>query len=76
MRKDTYLKAVLDEMPRILANLDRNPFSKTYGCFDRDYWHNTFTDFPCARKQEAVLTLAILYKLNSGKNPYFNKKEM
>ena len=59
-------------MPRLLSLLNRNPFSKAYGCFDREYWHNTIIDFPCARKQEAVLTLALLY--NKKNTHYYQNK--
>ncbi|MBD3310499.1 hypothetical protein GF351_04725, partial [Candidatus Woesearchaeota archaeon] len=56
-----YLREVLLQAPRLMAMLDRNPASRTYGCFAREYWHSKITDFACARKQEAVLTLALLY---------------
>jgi len=58
-----YLQAVLGQMPRILGQLDRNPWSSTYGCFDRSYWHYRVVDFPCARCQEAALALVILRQL-------------
>src|SRR5204862_6119069 len=37
---------------------DREPFSPSYGSFDRTWWAWKFTDFPAARFQEALLTLA------------------
>ncbi|MDP4012412.1 MAG: hypothetical protein Q8R00_02295, partial [Candidatus Nanoarchaeia archaeon] len=46
---------------------DRNPLSETYGCFDRQYWHYRTVDFPTARSQEAVLTLALLYNVKGTK---------
>lgn len=73
-KMNIYLKEVLEQTPRILANLDRNILSETYGCFDRDYWHNTLVDFSCARKQEAVLTLALLYKIKN--TPYHNNPKI
>jgi hypothetical protein len=66
-----YLQEVLSIVPRLLGLLDRNPLSNTYGCFDRDYWHYKYVDFACARKQEAVLTLTSLYKVNNKLNPYY-----
>lgn len=69
-----YLKEVLDQTPRLLSLLDRNTLSKTYGCFDRQYWHYKVLDFPCARLQEAVLTLALLYKIDHKENFYYNDK--
>jgi hypothetical protein len=70
-----YLNEVLSQIPRLLSLLDRNPLSKTYGCFDKQYWHYNTSDFACARSQEAVLTLALLYKIKHNDNIYYcNKK--
>jgi hypothetical protein len=69
-----YLKEVLDQTPRLLGLLDRNNSSRTYGCFDRHYWHYNTSDFACARSQEAVLTLTLLYVINHKANVYYNQK--
>ncbi|MAG08665.1 hypothetical protein CMO89_04275 [Candidatus Woesearchaeota archaeon] len=76
MNKDVYLREVLEQMPRLLGLLDTNPLTKTYGCFDREYWHYNTTDTPSARKQEAVLTLALLYKIKHKDNAYYNNKKI
>lgn len=76
MENEIYLNAVLEKAPRLISLLDRNPLSKTYGCFDRLYWHYTASDFPCVRNQEAALTLALLYKINNGKNVYYKNKNI
>lgn len=68
---EIYLKEILDQMPRILGNLCRVPSMKNYGCFDRQYWNYNICDTPCSRKQEAVLTLALLYKIENKFNPYY-----
>ena len=68
-----YKKVMLEQMPRILGLMDRNPLSKTYGCFDRNYWHYKISDFPCARFQEGVLTLALMYKMR-GTEYHKNEK--
>lgn len=65
------LGKALVQIPRILGFLDTDTNSKTHGCFDRYYWHYKILDFPNARFQEAVLTLAILYDTNLPDNPYF-----
>lgn len=70
--KETYLLEVIEQTPRLLGLLNRNRLSSGYGCFDRNYWHYNVTDFACARSQEAVLTLALLYKIKN--NPYHNNK--
>ena len=71
MGKEVYLDIVLDQAPRLLGLLDRNIGSRTYGCFDRAYWHYHVTDFSCARSQEACLTLALLYSIKNKNNPYY-----
>jgi len=73
MNGQVYLNEVLLQAPRLLGLLNRNPLSKTYGCFDRQYWHYNASDFASARLQEAILTLALLYKINDSANPYFNR---
>ncbi len=70
MNKEIYLKEIMPQIPRILGQLNRNPSSSTYGSFDREFWHYKTADFSCARKQEATLTLALLWKLKDKKNPY------
>jgi hypothetical protein len=68
--REIYYHAIAAEIPRLLGLLDRNAASASYGCFDRHYWNALDTDFPCARCQEAVLTLALLYALKRDDNPY------
>lgn len=47
---------------RVLSCLDKNPASKTYGCFSRDFWHYKMAaDFPCATYQSAVFSLYLVY---------------
>jgi len=69
-----YLDEVVSQVPRLLGLMDRNVFSRTYGCFDRQYWHYKAIDFACARYQEAALTLALLYKTKG--TPYYGKKKI
>lgn len=76
MKKKIYLKEVLAQMPRLLGHLNRNPLSVSYGSFDREYWHYKTTDFSCARKQEATLTLTLLYKIKDKNNPYYQNKNV
>ncbi|MFH1428270.1 MAG: hypothetical protein ABIH39_00845 [Candidatus Margulisiibacteriota bacterium] len=62
MSNNIYLSSVLEQLPRLLGQINTNKLSSTYGCCDRQYWHNNTVAFPAARYQEAVLTLALLYK--------------
>jgi hypothetical protein len=56
-----YWHAARSEIARLLSWQDRESFSPTYGCFDRTYWCWKFTDFPGARFQEGVFSLAHLF---------------
>src|SRR5215475_16012614 len=56
-----YWRAARREIQRVLYWQDREPFSRTYGCYDRTYWCWKFSDFPGARFQEGVFTLAHLF---------------
>ena len=60
--KSIYAKEALNQIPRILGNLDRNPYSPTYGCFHRDYWLEKTSDFPDAVRQFGVQSLALVYR--------------
>ncbi len=43
--------------PRVLTQMDRDPMSPTFGCFDRDYWHYKIRDFPSSILQQSVFVL-------------------
>jgi len=60
--REIYAHLALNQVPRILGNQDRNPYSPTYGCFHRDYWLDKTSDFPDAVRQFGVHTLALIYK--------------
>ena len=70
MNRDVYARRALSQLPRILGNQDRNPFSPTYGCFHRDYWLDKTSDFPDAVRQFAVHALALAYKYPMPDNIY------
>ncbi|MCK5504360.1 MAG: hypothetical protein KAJ10_04325, partial [Thermodesulfovibrionia bacterium] len=56
--------------------LNRNLSSESYGCFDREFWHYNTADIACARKQEAVLTLTLLYLIEHENNKYYRSSEI
>ncbi|GJQ28470.1 MAG: hypothetical protein HBSAPP03_03540 [Phycisphaerae bacterium] len=68
--RDIYARLALPYIPRLLQLIDRNPFSRTYGCFDRAYWHYRTMDFPCGMAQEFVLPLALVVTRAYPGNPY------
>lgn len=76
IRSDVYLRSILKNAPRLFGLLNRNISSSTYGCFDREYWHYNTVDFACARKQEAVLTLTLLYLIDDEGNQYYQNEEI
>jgi len=74
--RDVYLNPILKNAPRLLGLLNRNVSSSSYGSFDREFWHYNTVDFSCARKQEAVLTLTLLYLIKHEKNRYYQSSEI
>lgn len=56
-----YQDSIVKEIPFLLSWLDREPLSLTYGCADRNFWGWKFVDFPGARFQESIYSLAHLY---------------
>ena len=58
-----YATTIAFEAPRLLSLMDREVMSPTAGCCDRTYWAWKFVDFPGARFQEALCTLAFLFVL-------------
>lgn len=45
------------QMARVLTQMDRDPNSPTFGCFDRQYWHYKIRDFPSSILQQGLFTL-------------------
>ncbi len=74
--KKVLISEVLNQIPRLLSQLQKNPFFKTYGSFDWNFWQTRFTDFPSGHLQESVLTLALLYSKNFEGNIYFKSKKI
>jgi hypothetical protein len=73
---EVYLFPILSNVPRILGLLNRNISSSSYGCFDREFWHYNTVDIACARKQEALLTLTLLYLIEHKDNKYYHNREI
>ncbi len=71
-----YSDEALRSIPKLLQLIDRNPYSSTYGSFDRAYWHYRTMDFPCGMAQEFCLPLALVYKHNYADNPYYQLPRM
>lgn len=67
---ELYLDAIRGRVVHVLGLLDREPHSRTYGCFDRTFWAWKFTDFPGARFQEGLCALGYLYATPYPESPY------
>lgn len=65
-----YSDEALRFLPKLFALVDRNPYSATYGSFDRAYWHYRTMDFPCGMAQEFCLPLALVYHHPFPDNPW------
>ncbi len=48
------------QLPRVLTQMDRDPGSPTFGCFDRNYWHYKIRDFPSAILQQGAFAVDAL----------------
>jgi hypothetical protein len=72
-----YGSLVIGCIPKLMSMVDRNPFSSTFGCGDRAYWHyRTMTDYAAPIHQEIVLSLAITLSHPSADNTYRNSPEL
>ena len=74
--RDRYVELALPYIPHLVQLVDKNQYSPTYGCFDREYWHYRTLDFPCGMSQEFALPFALLYKNKFSNNPYYNLERM
>jgi hypothetical protein len=57
-----YITAMAGASRDLVELADRDPLSPTYGCFYYPYWLSKSSDYVNARCQEAVYTLALIYK--------------
>lgn len=71
-----YVDSALSYIPHLVQLVDKNPYSPTYGCFDREYWHYRTLDFPCGMSQEISLIFALLYLNNYPGNKYYQWERM
>ncbi|MCC6546587.1 hypothetical protein IT570_05415 [Candidatus Sumerlaeota bacterium] len=74
--RDWYAHEALRALPRLILMVDKNQYSRTYGCFDRSFWHYRTMDFPCGMNQEFVLPLALAYKMELPHNPYLGMERL
>jgi len=73
---EVYLRALRPRAVQVLGLMDREQFSRTFGCFDRTYWAWKFTDFPGARFQEGLCFLGFLYATAFEGNDYHRSENL
>lgn len=71
-----YLQYILDKMPVLLTQVDRDEDSPTFGSCDRNYWHLKIRDFSSAILQQAGLAIALVNKINFKNNIYYGKEQL
>lgn len=71
-----YSDLALRQIPRLLSVTDRDEFSPTYGCMDREFWLCRSTDFPSAIAQFGVQSLALVYAREFPDNPYHRQPKI
>lgn len=71
--RHVYAEKGLAGIPRLLTLMDRNDFSPTFGCMDREYWLCRSTDFPSSIAQFGVHALALAYAHDMPGNRYFRQ---
>ncbi len=74
--KNCYIDNITYEVSRVLSLLDKNKLSKTYGCFDRNYWHYKIKDFPSGMSQEFTLILALVYDTEYKNNRFYKNQKI
>lgn len=57
-----FKKYIETHLGRVITQMDRDPDSPTFGCFDRNYWHYKVRDFPSSILQQGVFTLELIRK--------------
>jgi hypothetical protein len=63
-----YLIPLLNQVyPRILTQVNRDPHSTTYGCFDRNWWHYKIRDYPSIILQQGGYFLMELAQMETYK---------
>lgn len=74
--RDVFADLALSYVPHLAGLVDRNPYSRTYGCFDREYWHYRTRDFACGMSQEFVLPFALVYSRPYPGNRWYGQPRM
>src|SRR4030067_2008350 len=63
---------IVQTIPRLLSQLDRDPTSLSFGSFDRNFWQYKIRDFSSALLQQSSYTLALLFRYQFPGNAYYD----
>ena len=74
--RQLYATHALAAVGRLLGAVDRNPYHKTYGCLDRQFWHYRTADFPSEMYQEGALPLALAFTDDVPGNRWFQSQRV
>lgn len=74
--RNLYAEKALCQIPRLLSSEDRNRFSPSHGCMNREYWLCRATDFPSAIAQFGVHALALAYAHDMPGNIYYKQPKV
>jgi len=66
-----YQSRILESLPQVLSHLDREPFSPTYGSFDRFHWAWSATDVSNSDFQRLTVPLAFIYTRSAPDNRHY-----
>jgi len=69
--RTVYADKAISQIPRLLSSQDRNRFSPTYGCMNREFWLCRSTDFPNSIAQFGTHALALVYSHEMPGNVYY-----
>ena len=58
--EDSFNKYFYAQVKRVLTQMDRDPDSPTFGCFDRNHWHYKIRDFPSSILQQGAIVVETL----------------
>lgn len=75
-RYSLYAAQLSGAIPRALTALDRDPFSLTFGCFDREYWSWATKDFSNIDLQRAIYPLTLAYLSEFPGNRWFRQPRL
>jgi len=74
--RDVYAARAMPSVARILSLMDRNAYSPTYGCVDREYWLCRTTDFPSSIAQFGTHALALCWAHEMPGNIYYQQPKV